>query len=343
MNDYTSIEWLIAYSRTGNTPRARDARLALAERGDAALPFLLDGVLDDTLPGGDELVTIIGEIGDAESMKRLQEFVFTRENYAKGLYKGGGDNAARALIEILNAPHLRRLRAAVCEALRKTGAAPAVPVLIGVIHDDPGHPTACVAVRALAEFSRDGANEAKVAAAKSAHPYLRAAALFCLETDEQMAALKDDDPYVRLTAVKYLSHPDAIPVDPWEAAPLRDCIAELKEDLKSSDKTIAAVAAVTLAQSQATETEEAIIDYLCFGSIPEVKRVAAVALGYVGTDDAIPELLRALTMEKNDGVLRAAAEALYRIGTYQCRAALIEAKPLVSALMCETIDGFLVV
>jgi HEAT repeat protein len=332
MNNISEIEWLIAFSRTGNTPRARDARLALAERGDEALPFLLDAVLDDTLPGGVEFLPIIGEIGGAVGVGK----------------RNGGDNAARALIEILNAPHLRRLRAGVCEALSMTRAAPAVPALIGMINEDNTKPIACVAAKALIWLGCGYVSEALRAAAQSQSTYLRSVALMSLDWSEQTAYLRDPDPYVRLAAIKYLSYPDLIPSNPWEAAPLRDCLAELKDDLKSSDRTIAAVAAVTLAQAletetQEIETDEALIEYLCFGSIPEVKRVAAVALGYVGTDDAIPELLRALTTEKNDGVRRAAAEALYRIGTYQCRAALIEAKPLVSALMRETIDGFLLV
>ena len=342
INDVCEIEWLIALSRAGNTSRARDARLALAERGDVALPFLIEAVLDDTLPGGAALVEVMGEIGDDESSKRHREFVFTRENLANGLLRGGGDNAARALAEILEAPHLKHLRTLVCVALSKTGSDTAVAPLVRLMDSDRSKPTACGALKALMALGNKGVEEALSSARHSTNSYLRATAfsLWIIE-EERVAALRDTDPYVRLTAIKFWSLPDVAPIGPWEAARLRDAIAELEGDLKSSDRKTASLAAVTLAQSRSPETEEPLIEFLCFGSIPEVKRVAAVALGYIGTDDAIPELLRALTTEKNEGVRRASAEALYRIGTYRCRAALIEAKPLVSAPMREIIDELL--
>ena len=341
MTDFAEIDFLIALSRTGNTPRARDARLALAERGDEALPLLLNAVLDDMLPGGGEFLPIIGEIGCAMDVKRTSEFMLTRENRLNGLHRGGGDNAARVLIEILNAPHLRRLRAAACEALGMTRSDLAVAALIGVIHDAPSHPAACGAVRALAEFWRNGANEAKQAAAKSASPYLRAAALFSLDIDEQIASLRDGDLYVRLAAIKLLRDPETLETDPWKMAPLRDCLAELKDDLRSSNPTTAAYAAVALAQSRSPETEEPLIEMLNFGSIPEVRRVAAVALGYMGTNDCAPDLLSALTTDKNERVRLAAAEALYRIGTVRCRAALVEMKSSVNEAMRKRIRDYL--
>ncbi|BDI33668.1 hypothetical protein CCAX7_57190 [Capsulimonas corticalis] len=336
MNDFSEIEWLIALSRTGNTPRARDARIELSERGDEALPFLVDAVLDETLPGGAALVEIIGEIGADEASKRAQAYVFNREDFALKRYLAGGDNAANALIELLGAPHLRHLRAAVCQALSATWSALARDALIAVMTEEDPHPVACIAAKALGVLGRLDAEEALLAAAKSPHPYTRSAALIALAQTQNgafaplTAGLSDPDNYVRLTAIKLLSDPEGPRYDEWAIAPLRDAIADLTKDLQSSDPKIAALAAVTLAQSRSPESEEPLIEFLCFGSVPEVKRVAAVALGHVGTDDSVPELLRVLTTETNEGVQRAAAEALYRIGTYRARTALIDAKSSVN-------------
>ncbi len=312
---------------------------ALGHFGNSApVPQLLKRFENPEEPFGDEIVKVLGQIGDPMATRQLLELLHSddrmvRYHAAWALYKIGGRDVVQGLCRLLSDAD-EWIVINVLEILAQLKEPEAMPALVGQfeIVEDPR--LKAIIISSLAAFAEPQLLGVFETALGSFDPRIQANAV------EAVAALKISALEVRRKLKKFVNHPNnrvrANCAVALFAADPEGVLKEVLAMMASPDVPTRRSAAYVL-KKVAVEGRDALIDKLLADPVYSVRKMALRAVLALDTDVGIERIGRLLA-DENPWVRKEAIECAGRVAEFPTdaivsRFAAEQAAP-VEAAMC---------